>query len=61
MFSYKIVISSPRGYYCLGEGNMYVVNVREMLVLFWCFPPVMTEPLPLGILYPILTYFNILI
>jgi hypothetical protein len=22
MFSHEIVISSPRGYYCLGEGNM---------------------------------------
>jgi hypothetical protein len=36
MFSYEIVISSSRGYYCLGE------DVREIPVLLWCFPPVMT-------------------
>ena len=27
MFSYEIVISSLRGYYSLGEGNMCVVNM----------------------------------
>ena len=32
MFSYEIVISSLRGYYSLGEGNMCVVNVQSTAV-----------------------------
>jgi hypothetical protein len=36
-----------------GEGKLCV---REMLILFWYFPPIIDGALPLRIFYPILTF-----
>jgi len=52
-----------QGNVCFEEGSTccVVINVREMFVLFWCFPQLINGALPFKLFDHILAYFNLLI